>query len=96
MHNRNLHDCIHISIPFPLRFEHLCNTSTITTNADWKSLQIYNPYIFMDLKRPLNWLKSKITKIKESLNETIKHCPNVLQENSYIGRVCNRQVNYRG
>ena len=39
---------------------------------------------------------SKIAKIKESLNETIKHCPNVLQENSCIGRVCNRQVNYRG
>ena len=29
-----------------------------------------NPYIFMDLKRPLNWLKSKITEIEENLNET--------------------------
>ena len=30
---------------------------------------------FIDLKRPLNWLKSKIIKIEENLNETVKHCP---------------------
>ena len=51
------------------------NTSIIEMNTDWKSLQIYNPYIFLDLKRPLKWLKSKMTKIKENLNETVKHCP---------------------
>ena len=28
----------------------------------------------MDLKRPLNWLKNKIEKIEESLNETVKLC----------------------
>ena len=27
------------------------------------------------LKKPLNWLKNKITKIEENLNETAKHCP---------------------
>ena len=26
----------------------------------------------MDLKRPLNWLKNKIEKIEENLNETVK------------------------
>ena len=50
------------------------NTSTIEMNTDWKSLQIYNPYIFVDLKRPWNnWLKSKIIDIEENLNETVKH-----------------------
>ena len=33
------------------------NTSTIEMNPDWKFLQIYNPYIFMELKKPLHWLK---------------------------------------
>ena len=78
MNNRNLHDCIHISIPVPLRvwtFLQLENTSTIETNTDWKYLHIYNLYIFMDLKRLLDWLKSKITKIEENLNETVKHRP---------------------
>ena len=28
MSNKNLHDCIHISIPEPLRFGHLCNRKT--------------------------------------------------------------------
>ena len=40
---------------------------------NWKSLQLF---IFMDLKSPLNWLKNKIAKIVESLNETVKHCLN--------------------
>ena len=51
------------------------NTSTIEMNTDWKFLQIYNPYIFMEQKRPLKWLKNKIAKIEENLNETVKHCP---------------------
>ena len=38
--------------------------------TDWESLRIF---IFMDLKIPLNWLKNKITKIEENLNETEKH-----------------------
>ena len=41
-------------------------------NTDWKSLRIF---IFMDLKRPLNWLKNKMTKIKENLSKTVKQCP---------------------
>ena len=28
MWSRNLHDCIHVCIPAPLRFEHLCNWET--------------------------------------------------------------------
>ena len=33
---------------------HLENMSTIGMNTDWKSLQIYNSYIFIDQKRPLD------------------------------------------
>ena len=43
------------------------NASTMEVNKDWIYLQIV---IFMYLKRPLNGLKNKITKIEESLNET--------------------------
>ena len=46
--------------------------STIEIYTDWKLLQIYNPDIFMELKSPLNWLKSRITKIKDILNENVK------------------------
>ena len=78
MYNRILHDCIHISIPVPIALWtalQLENMSTIEMNKDWKSLQNYNPYCFMDLKRPLNWQKGKITKIVENLKETVKHFP---------------------
>ena len=51
------------------------NTSTITMNTDWKSLQIYNSYIFMDLKRPLNWLKNN--KDRRKLKWNCKKFPNV-------------------
>ena len=64
--------------PCPIAFWtslQLENTSTIEINTDWQPLQIYNPYIFMDLKRQLNWLKSITTKIKEIINETVKHSP---------------------
>ena len=47
------------------------NMSALEINMDWKSRQIYNPYVFIDLKRSLNWLKSKITKIEENLNQGI-------------------------
>ena len=47
----------------------LGNASTMELNKDWKSLQIF---VFMNLKRPLNWLKNKITKIKENLKENVK------------------------
>ena len=40
-------------------------------HMDWKALQIF---IFVDLKKPLNWLKNKKTKIEEDLKETAKHC----------------------
>ena len=77
MYNRNLHDCIHISIPVKLRFEHLSNWKT---RSPQRWIRIWNRYkftipIFIDLKRPLNWLKSKITKIEENLYETVNHCP---------------------
>ena len=48
----------------------LQNASTVKMNTDWKFLRIF---IFTDLKRPLNWLKSKVKKIEEKLNETGKH-----------------------
>ena len=46
--------------PFPIALWaslQLENNSIIDMNTDWKSLQIYDPYIFMDLKRPSNWLE---------------------------------------
>ena len=39
-------------------------------STDWKSLRAF---IFMDLKKPLSGLKSKV-KIKENLSETLEHC----------------------
>ena len=49
----------------------LGNASIMEVNTDWKSLRIF---IFLNLQRALNWLKNKTTKIKENLNETVKHC----------------------
>ena len=73
----------HIALWKSLQLE---NTSTIEMKTDWKSLQIYHPYIFIDLKKPLNWLKSKITKIEVNLNKTVKHCP---KQNIYKFRARN-------
>ena len=54
----------------------LGNASTMEVNMDWKSVR---NFIFMDVKRPLNWLKNKILKIEENLSKTVKHaikrCP---------------------
>ena len=47
------------------------NASTMGVNTDWKSLRIL---IFMYIKKPLNWLENKITKIEETLDEAVKHC----------------------
>ena len=55
--SRWLYTCFY---PFPIALctsLHMGNASTMEVNTDWKSLQIY---IFMDLKRSLNWLKNKI------------------------------------
>ena len=48
----------------------LGNMSTMEVNTDWNSQQ---NFVFIELKRPLNWLKNKITKIEENLNEIVKH-----------------------
>ena len=48
------------------------NTSTIEMNTDWKFLQIYNPYIFMELKRPLNWLKKSNKNDRRKLKRNCK------------------------
>ena len=45
------------------------NVTTMGVNTDWNT----DMSIFMDLKRLLNCLKTKITKIEENLNETVKH-----------------------
>ena len=39
-------------------------------NMDYKFQRIF---IFMDLKKPLRWLKNEIAKIGENLNETVKY-----------------------
>ena len=58
MCNRNLHDCIHIlSLPnCALDILQLGNASVTEVNRDWK---IPANLHFMDLKKPLNWLKIK-------------------------------------
>ena len=48
------------------------NTSTIAVNTDWKFLQIYNPYIFMEMKNPLNCLKSKKNKDRRKDKQNCK------------------------
>ena len=46
------------------------NASSMEVNTEWKSLRLS---IFINLKRPLNWLKNKIQNIEENWNETLKH-----------------------
>ena len=74
MWNRNLHDCIHISICPIALWTSLQpeNTSTTEMNMDWKFLQIYTPYIFMELKEPLNWLKRKNKRDRRKLKRNCK------------------------
>ena len=48
------------------------NTSIIEINMNWKFLLIYNPYIFMELKRPLNWLKRWNNKDRRKLKRNCK------------------------
>ena len=48
------------------------NTSTTEMNMDWKFLQIYTPYIFMELKEPLNWLKRKNKRDRRKLKRNCK------------------------
>ena len=63
------------------------NTSIMEVNTNWKYLQIF---IFMGLKRPLNWLKHKITKTEENVNEN-DHvsdlCKNASRKINAIARV---------
>ena len=67
MYKRNLHGCIHISYIFATG-KHVNHRDKyrLETATNLQSLH------FMDLKRLLNWLKSRITKIKEILNQTVK------------------------
>ena len=69
MCNRNLHDYIHISIPVPLRFEHLFKWK-ISQSCRW--IQTGNSYKFYFYRpeKTIKLAKSKIKKIKENLNET--------------------------
>ena len=48
------------------------NTSTIEMNMDWSFLQIYNPYIFMGMKRLSNWLKKENNKDRRKLKRSCK------------------------
>ena len=44
MWSRNLHDYIHVSIPAPLRFEHLCNGET---RQPWRWIFLANFHIYV-------------------------------------------------
>ena len=73
MCNRNLHDCIHVSIPHSLRFGHL---SKWKTRQPWRWIATGNPceFLFYGPEKAFKLTKNKITKIKENWNETVKHC----------------------
>ena len=43
-----------------------CALDIFATGKHVNHREIYNPCIFMDMKRPLNWLKSKIAKVQEN------------------------------
>ena len=69
--NRNLHDCIYVSIPAPLRFGRICNWET---RQPWRSIRTGIPAIFLFYgpEKILKLATNEITKIEENLNETIK------------------------
>ena len=74
MCNRNLHDCIRVSIPALLRFGHLCNWVAPQT---WRWIRTGNPSQFSFLwtwKGHKTGWKNEVTKVKEKINETVKHC----------------------
>ena len=77
MYDRNprLYPNFYLCLNAPWTSLQLEKKSTIEINTNWKSIQICDPYVFMEVKRPLDWLKIK-TKIEENLNETVKHRPN--------------------
>ena len=64
-------DCNHVSIPSPLHFGQLCNWEHVNYGDEYgiKTPQDFN---FYTAEKALNWLKTKITKIEEKLNETVK------------------------
>ena len=75
MHNRNLHDCIHVSIPSSLSFGHLVTEKRVNHRRKY-GLKIPAIFHFCGLGKAFKLtkkLKNKITKIGENLKETVRH-----------------------
>ena len=59
MCKRSFHDCIHFSIPGPIRFEHLCNrdkTSTVPLHGEY-GLEITVNFHFYRLEKAIKLAK---------------------------------------
>ena len=72
--NRNLHDCIYVSISCSVAlwtYLQLGNASTMEVNTDWKSLQLF---FFYGREKIIKLATDERTKIEENLNETVKQC----------------------
>ena len=77
MCDRRLHDCIYVSVPIPMALWTslpLGKASTMKLNADRKSLR---NFIFMNLKRPLNYHKNKKKKDRRKLKLSCKRLSKV-------------------
>ena len=71
--NRNLRDCIFVSIcpHCALDVFGTGNAPSVEVKTNWKSLQCF---IFCVPEKVIKLAKNKIRKIEENLNESVKHC----------------------
>ena len=94
--NRNLHDCIHVPISAPLRFEHLGNSLTgkcISHRGEY-GLEILANFRFYGPDKVIKFAKNQNNKDKKKLNSKILtkvKCIKFL----VIGRVCYRELRFR-
>ena len=74
MWNRNLHNCIRISILVLLRIEIFVIGKHVNHGGEYR-LEIYTIFHFYGPKKAIKPTKNKKIKIEENLNEIVKHCP---------------------
>ena len=73
MCNRNLHDCTLVSISTPLRLDIFATEKCVNHGGEYGLEFPSNFHFYGPEKATLNWLKNKIKKIEENLNENVKH-----------------------
>ena len=71
--NRNLHDCIYVSIPAPLRFGRIFNRETRQPWGEY-GMEIPVSFPFYGPEKIIKLAKDQITKIEESLRKTVRQC----------------------